>query len=137
MSTQERRQEALELQRKPLMQRLKDVRILVPDQKKAAHMMEAARLGLPVNASRLRVRTAWWRRWAGPDWTIFDYDAFVSDPKRNDYGGLPLAVSNHVERLRAAVPDIKLKVHARIEDPWLLTDDGIILRGWMFGSIVL
>lgn len=124
-------------ERQTLIERLEEFGIAVPDQAAARRMMEAARLNLRINATQARIDRAWVRRMVALDWEVFTYDEYVGHSLRQNYGGLPLEIERYAEKVRAVAPEVKLFVYAKIHDPFLVTEDGTILRGWFANSIFL
>lgn len=125
------------LGRKTLIERLEEAGISVPDQAAARRMMEAARLNLPINATQRRIDRAWFRRAIARKWIVYPYYQYVLLPQREDYGGLPLEIERYAEKVRAVAPEVKLFVHAKLFDPFLVTEDGTILRGWFSNTVFL
>lgn len=123
--------------RETTIERLEAAGISVPDQAVARRMMEAARLNLAINATQARINRAWFRRMIARDWQVYSYDRYVEHPYREDFGGLPLSIERYVGKVRAAAPDVKLFVHAKLFDPFLVTEDGTILRGWFPNTVFL
>lgn len=124
-------------ERQTLIERLEAVGIMVPDQVAARRMMEAARLNLRINATQGRIDRAWFRRAIAREWQVFTYDQYVVHPYREDFGGLPLEIERYAEKVRAVAPEVKLFVHAKLYDPFLVTEDGTILRGWFANNVFL
>lgn len=118
-------------------ERLEAAGIMVPDQVVARRMMEAARLNLRINVTQAQINRAWFRRAIARKWIVYPYDEYVLHPQREDYGGLPLSIERYAHKVRVAAPDIKLFVHAKLYDPFLVTEDGTILRGWFLNTVFL
>lgn len=122
-----------------LADRLRALGIVVPDQDRVRHMMDAIRVGAPVGSSWLRRRLYGLRLPRPSQWEVFEYDYF-NRCKTDSYGGaVPPSVQDEVARIRAHFPAAELRVHATYVDPVLEVIVGaerVFTRGWMHGRVL-
>ncbi len=122
-----------------LAQRLQAAGIMVPDQKRARHVMEACRLGFEPDVSPWRMRAAFFRQ-IFYQWMPFGYDEYYADlSTQTNWGGgsLPQTARELADKVRKAVPEVELTIYAKYTDPWLcgrLPGDAqeLIFIGWVY-----
>jgi hypothetical protein len=124
-----------ESRRLTLAEKITALGITVPDQKRAAYLMEVNRLGLEDGVSK------WWlkvspRRLFAPTWAGLDYTYFER-VGHADYQAprVPDTVQATARKIREKMPNARLAVLAKYSDPWLkvIDDDShesLILAGW-------
>lgn len=150
MSTLEQRRAAVvvTIDLRTLKDKLSAIGITVPDQVKVKQMMSAIRIGLPPNASRLRIASAFLRMYRAEKddvrWAVYAYDRYISPQEPSTYmleqRSVPAIVREEVARIRQAIPGAKIRVYALARDPWLEVshhDERYFIRGWDGDRILL
>lgn len=122
-----------------LADRLRALHIVVPDQDRVRHMMDAIRVGAPIGSSWLRRRLYGLRLPRPGRWEVFEYRHFLHNRGFEYGGGVPPSVQQEAARIREHLPDAKLRVHATYADPVLeviLGSERVFTRGWMHGKVL-
>lgn len=126
-----------ESRRLTLTDRIAALGITVPDQKRAAYLMEVNRLGLTDGVSRWQMFTSLrWvlaSRWATLEWAYFQKDGYEA----YEAPRAPDSVEESVRKIQAHLSSVQIKVLAKDVDPWLeVVDDesgeSLILHGWEY-----
>ena len=119
--------------------------INIPDQIRVKRMMEACRLGLPLDSTEKRITGAWLRRLVYSPWEYLEWDAYIEESRfvpPDQYfdewdHSIPLQIIDRVNVIRDATMGAIVLVRSTPRTSWIQAGSEEYPEQYMLGGWVM